>query len=131
MRNIPERIFIVGSIGSGKTHLAGRLSKQLNLDHHNLDDFYWKKKYFLLRGIKEREKLINKAIGEKSWIIEGVYSEGVEGIVKRSNLIICLDLNPFVLIKRVMFRFLKRKSGGEIREKFKALPALIKYASIY
>ncbi len=83
-----------------------------------------------LPELKGREKLINRAIGEKSWIIEGVYSRGVEGIVKKSDLVICLDLNPLILIKRVVFRFIKRKIMGR-EDRFKDLPALIKYAYIY
>ncbi len=40
-----KKIYIVGTMGSGKTYLAKKLSKELNIPHYDLDDLYWKRKY--------------------------------------------------------------------------------------
>jgi len=50
-----NKIFILGSSGSGKTFLANLLSKKLNIPSYDLDDIFWYKKY-----TKKRAREIKK-----------------------------------------------------------------------
>jgi len=100
-----RRIYILGSMGGGKTTLAKIISKKLNLPDYDLDNIFWKRKYDLKRGDKECKKLLDKIIKKDKWIIEGVYSRWVKSGVKRSQLVVWLDL-PF---KTIAYRLIKRK----------------------
>ncbi len=42
-KNIPKRIHIIGSVGSGKTTLAKDLSSKLNIPYYELDNVVWKR----------------------------------------------------------------------------------------
>ncbi|MBS3144559.1 AAA family ATPase, partial [Candidatus Woesearchaeota archaeon] len=40
-----KRIYILGCSGSGKTSVAQELARKLHIQHYDLDDLFWKKKY--------------------------------------------------------------------------------------
>lgn len=42
-KNIPNKIHIIGSVGSGKTTLARELSSKLNIPFYELDNVMWKR----------------------------------------------------------------------------------------
>lgn len=130
MKKFPKKIYIVGAIGSGKTHLAKILSKALKLPHYDLDDIYFIRKHDLRREENKAIRLINKRVKQKQWIIEGVFARNTENIFKNSDLTIILNFSRFILLKRVIIRWIKKWLSG--REKsFMSLFTLIRYAYIY
>jgi adenylate kinase family enzyme len=92
-----NRIYIIGNSASGKTSLAKKLSKILEIKSYDLDDFYWERKFTKKRAPAKVEKLVRKVTHQKRWIIEGVYSSCITCSLDMADLIIWLDY-PFRVI---------------------------------
>lgn len=118
----PRRISVVGSTGSGKTHLARELSEKLDLPHIELDS---------LRGGnraqtgEDRDRFmhaIEDAISRDSWIIDGHYREVRHKIWQRADVVIHLDY-PLVLIARQLLqRYLRKRSQKSTRVRLALSP---------
>lgn len=104
-----NRIYIIGSMGSGKTTFAKKLSQIKNIQHYDLDDIYYVKKFSRKRNKKERVKKLNSIIRNKKWIIEGVYRSWTDKVFEKSDLIILLDIEYKHLRRRLIKRQIKRK----------------------
>jgi adenylate kinase family enzyme len=105
-----SRIHIIGDPASGKTYLAKLLSKKLKIKHYDLDDITHRKDGSK-RDKEERRKLLHKVCVEKRWIIEGAYTHSwISEALKKSNVIIWLDL-PIGL---TALRLIKRESGRRL-----------------
>lgn len=114
-----DKVYVLGAPGSGKTFLAKKLSKILGIEHFDLDDIYWEKKYSVKRTDEERERLLEKIIKRKKWIAEGVYVSWTKEVIKNSGLVIWLDSPTHVLMWRVFSRYCQKK------ESFKDMLALL------
>ncbi|OIJ19010.1 DNA topology modulation protein FlaR [Anaerobacillus alkalidiazotrophicus] len=116
-KNIPNKIHIIGSVGSGKTTLARELSSKLNVPFYELDNVVWKRHKELediRRTEKEREEFLNTLISSNTWIIEGIHNEEwVTNSFRNAELIIFLDTNYSVRTYRIIRRFLLQKLGLE------------------
>ncbi len=99
----PQKIFIVGSPGSGKTTLAKKLSTELGISHFDLDDIR-----FLPDGAKRSDQtaipLVEELTQQPTWIIEGIYVSWIKDFIHKADLIIWLD-TPF---RRAFYRILLR-----------------------
>ena len=59
------KIYVIGGPGSGKTFLANRLEKQLEISHYDLDDLQSDNKantYGTKRNSQERDELLNNIL---------------------------------------------------------------------
>ena len=85
------RILILGNSGSGKTTLGVRLSKELNLPFHELDNLLWCEGW--VRTPKEEYVQSEKAVlGSEKWIVEGLGEvESIPQRIDRSTHIILCD----------------------------------------
>lgn len=114
MNKVPKKIHIIGSVGSGKTTLAKKLSLQLKIPFYELDNIVWKreKNRDIRRSEKEREEFLNTIIHTECWIIEGVHNEDwVSNSFQNADLIIFLDINYRIRTYRIMKRFILQKLG--------------------
>ncbi len=102
-----NRIWIIGGSGSGKTHLAQRLSKILKIKNYELDDILWAKKYTLKRPKSSMIKRLYMITKRKKWIIEGVSSSWIDQGIKKANLVILLIMPSSKIIWRLFLRHLK------------------------
>lgn len=112
----PKKIRIIGSVGSGKTTLARKLSSELDIPYYELDNVVWKrhKSGDTKRTEREREEHLNSIIQTEHWIIEGVHSEDwVSSSFHHAELIIFLDTQYQIRTYRMIKRFLKQKLGLE------------------
>ncbi len=125
-----NRIYILGTSGAGKTTAANLLSKKLKIPSYDLDDLFWKRKYDVKRNEKERQQLLIKICNKRRWIIEGVYDKWVEEAIKKSDLVLLLDIHPFLLTCRLLKRFFKRRKK-EDRGSWRDNIALILYVWRY
>ncbi|MFA5763289.1 MAG: hypothetical protein WC915_00580 [archaeon] len=118
------RIRIFGDIASGKSTLAKKLNRELNIPVFTTDEFVYLEKYTKKRSIKERNKLADKIIKQKDWIIEGVHhSDWIKGASEKADLIIIFD----VCLPRLIFRIIKRTIFQTSWDnKFKSMVTLIK-----
>jgi adenylate kinase family enzyme len=132
MTELPRRIHIIGSTGSGKTYLAKRLSKQLDIPYYELDKVMWSSSVEMAgkNSPEIRDKLLNEIIVKESWIVEGVYYKWLADSFNLADKIIFLTPNTFVRDLRIMNRFIKRRIGIEksnYRQTLKGLVEMIKW----
>ncbi|MFD0047798.1 DNA topology modulation protein FlaR [Actinomycetes bacterium NPDC127524] len=115
-KNAPKKIHIIGSVGSGKTTLAKKLSLLLNIPYYELDNVVWKrhKTGDIRRTEEEREEYLTSIINSEAWIIEGVHNEDwVSPSFQNAQLIIFLDTKNSARIYRIIKRFVFQKLGIE------------------
>ncbi|KKI90554.1 DNA topology modulation protein FlaR [Bacillus sp. SA1-12] len=111
-KTIPKRIHIIGSVGSGKTTLAKRISSMLDIPFYELDNVVWIRNHNgdIRRSEQEREEYLNSIIQSNIWIIEGVHNEEwVANSFHHADLIIFLDTKYSIRTYRIIKRFLKQK----------------------
>jgi len=113
----PNRVFIIGTMGSGKTTLAKSIANKLGIKHNSLDDIYWTRKYTKKRSPEKRERLVKKIIKNKKWVIEGVFQSWVGEIAKKADLIIWLNLHPRRLTWNIIKRYIKNSLSGKEKER--------------
>ncbi len=97
-----RRFFITGNAGSGKTTLAKRMSKELNIPYYSLDSIVWQSGWKTTPLIKKQE-LISNLLKHNEWIIEGVSKD----VLVVADVVIFLDLSRFTCFKRLVKRNIK------------------------
>ena len=107
------KILIVGIVASGKTTLARRLSKLLNIKHYEIDSVVHDDERNIKRSEAEQKKLFNKINKNDSWIIEGTLRKHLFYLCDLADVIIYLDIPVSVRIFRILTRFIKQKLGIE------------------
>ena len=86
-----KRILIVGDSCRGKSTMADLLSKNLNIKHQDLDDFFYIKKFTIRREKQEQLDLVKTFLKENNeWIIEGTTRDMMCLCLKDADLIIHL-----------------------------------------
>lgn len=115
MFNNAKRIYIIGSVGSGKTTYAKKLSIEKKIKHYELDELVWKRNYptDIKRTDKEIDLLFEKVIKKSSWIIEDTGRERFSKGIECADLIIFFDININVRRFRILKRWIKQKIGIE------------------
>ncbi len=98
-----QRIIIVGSTGSGKTHLARQIAARLGLPYHDLDQLYW------LPGWQPRTQddftaQVAAATASPNWIVTGNYRLVRDIVWTRGDTLIWLDYS----FTRTFWQLLKR-----------------------
>ena len=130
------KIHIIGGPGSGKTFLAGNLSRQLGIPHYDLDDLQWDqaaKAYGTKRDPQERDALLKQILQQEDWITEGVYDSWCRQCFDQADRIYVLEVPRHIYRYRIIRRFLRRKLGLEAgkKESLRSLAALLTWADRY
>ena len=81
------KILIVGIVASGKTTLARKLSKLLDIKHYEIDSVVHDDINDVKRSEAEQKKIFNKINKEDNWIIEGTLRKHLFYLCFRCNLI--------------------------------------------
>lgn len=129
-----NRILILGGIGSGKTTLAREISQITKLPHLGIDWIVYKKPWTERNTKKVIIQEMKKASRKRRWVMEGVYSQDwLIPAIKKADLVIILHLPKNILVKRIIFRYLKNKSNKKNKniESFKDMLNLIKFSYKY
>ncbi|ADU29228.1 AAA family ATPase [Evansella cellulosilytica] len=134
--NLPNKIHIIGSIGSGKTTLAKELSAQLNTPFYELDNVVWKRRNNgdVRRTEQERDDYLRSIVTNEKWIVEGVHHKWVSPSFHHADLIIFLNTNITKRKMRIMTRFIKQKIGVEksnYKPSLKILKDLYHYNTVF
>ncbi|ELQ0051121.1 AAA family ATPase [Listeria monocytogenes] len=101
------KIRIIGSVGSGKTTLAKKLSEWQQIDYFETDRIVWKREETEVRRTdNEKIAVLNKILQQENWIIEGVHLEAwVDESINQADVVIFLDLPK----KQIRFQLIKRQ----------------------
>jgi adenylate kinase family enzyme len=107
-----ERVVIIGTSCSGKSHLGKILARKYQAPHIELDDLHWLPDW-QERPDKEFISLVKGRVALDKWIIDGNYSVVRQFVWLRATTIIWLNY-PLSLvliraIKRSFFRALKKE----------------------
>ncbi len=106
-----RKIHIIGSVGSGKTTLARKLSAQVGIPYYELDNVVWERgpQGDRRRTEKERDALLQEIIASDNWIIEGVHHTWIMESLRQADQIILLDPPYSQRTYRIIKRFIKQK----------------------
>ncbi len=109
------KIYILGSVGSGKTTLAKRLSKELNIPFFELDNVVWEyhPEGDIKRSPEEIERLFLEILNNENWIIENVGGSFFDKGFEEADTIIYLNMSKSILYQRVLLRWIKQNLGIE------------------
>ncbi|MGR3764352.1 DNA topology modulation protein FlaR [Rossellomorea sp. NS-SX7] len=128
-----RKIHIIGSVASGKSTLARKLSRNLNIPYYELDNIMWERGADgdRRRPEEERSEMVHSIVRTDSWIVEGVHHQGwmVESLVQ-SELIIFLDTPKRTRTIRIIKRFIEEKSGlkkGNYKQTFSMLMKMFQW----
>lgn len=98
-----KRIVVVGATGCGKSTLAERLSKKLELETIELDALYWKPDWVGSSDEEFRAK-VEAATRTPGWVLAGNYSVTRDIVWPRAEAVVWLDYPLFLVMGRLLRR---------------------------
>ncbi|MCB2313092.1 hypothetical protein LGL55_17710 [Clostridium tagluense] len=106
-----NKIYIIGSVASGKTTLAKKLSNLFDIAWHELDNVVHIRlpSGDVRRFPAERDFEFNKIISCDKWIIEGVFRDCFNEGFDKSDTIILLNTPPYKRKCRIAKRWLRQR----------------------
>jgi adenylate kinase family enzyme len=107
-----ERVFVIGTSGSGKTRLAKRLAEAVGADHVELDDLYWGPDW------SEPEPEVFRAdvarrVSEPRWVMDGNYAASRDVAWSRATHLVWLNYGFPTIFSRMLRRTLRRVLTGQ------------------
>ncbi|CAG7642481.1 hypothetical protein PAESOLCIP111_04345 [Paenibacillus solanacearum] len=110
-----KKILIIGIVASGKTTLAKRLSKKMNIPWYELDAIVHHRtptgRY--KRTAEEQIEVIMEIDNRGEWIFEGTDRTSYQCLYQMADTIIFLDTPLWKRKIRILTRFIKQKLGIE------------------
>ncbi|CAG7640152.1 EutP/PduV family microcompartment system protein [Paenibacillus allorhizosphaerae] len=110
-----NKILIIGSVASGKTTLAKRLSKKINIPWYELDSIVHHQtptgRY--KRTAEEQIEVLKEIDKAGAWIFEGTDRKSYNCLYQMADTIIFLDTPLWKRRIRILTRLLKQKLGIE------------------
>lgn len=104
------KILIIGTVGTGKTTLAKKLSKQYNIKYYEIDSIvHDDDNGGIKRTFKQQDEIIKEINKNNNWIIEGLLRENLYYLLDLSERIILLDVNKRKRNIRILKRYIKQK----------------------
>lgn len=128
------KILIIGIVASGKTTLATKLSKNLNIKKYEIDSIVHDDIKREKRSIDEQKNIINEIDQEKEWIIEGTLRKHLYFLLEKSDKIIYIDIPLKERKKRIIKRYIKQKlriETSNYKPTLKMLLSMYKWTNDY
>jgi adenylate kinase family enzyme len=110
-----NRIHIIGSPGSGKTTLAKELSTHLAIPWYDLDVIAYEGGFGRKIPLDARIQQLQQIIAQRGWITEGAYLWWTEILLDAAELIIWLDMPPYINGWRIVQRHVQTSWAGTNR----------------
>lgn len=129
-----SKIYIIGSVASGKTTLARKLSNLLNIPWYELDEIVYLRlpNGDVKRTKEERDRIFNQVIYSDKWIIEGVYRECFKSGFVMADTIIFLNTPSYKRTYRILKRWIRQKlrlEGSGYAPTIKMLLSMYKWST--
>ena len=133
------KIYIVGSISSGKSTLAKKMSKSLRTPYRSLDEIVYtsdKSKPWgnRKRPVEERDNLFYSVIQQPSWIIEDTGRPCFEVGLMMTDTIILLEISSKLRNYRIVKRWIKQRLGIEksiYNPRYEMLKCMLQWSKDY
>ena len=133
------KLYIVGSVASGKSTLARRISKITGMPCSHLDEVVytpdptqaWGNRK---RPAQERDALFEKILAQDHYIMEDAGRECFISGMEQADAVILLEIPLMVRQKRILLRWLKQNLGIEkciYKPRFEVLKAMFRWAKNY
>lgn len=104
------KILIVGTVGTGKTTLARKLSKDYNIKYYEIDSIVHDDSQNGRKREEEEQNVIIKNINQnENWIIEGVLRKNLQYLLELADKIIYLDVPKDKRNIRILKRYIKQR----------------------
>jgi adenylate kinase family enzyme len=101
----------VGTSGVGKSTFASLLARGLGCPFLELDSVFHQADWVPLALDSFRAQVADFAAGER-WVIDGNYSKVRDLVWARADTVVWLDLPRRVVMRRLVWRTLRRVAGG-------------------
>src|SRR6185312_6271701 len=102
----PRRVLVAGVTGSGKTTLASRLSRILQLPHTEIDSLFhgpnWEPRADFMSDV-------DRLTREPGWVTEWQYSAARPLLAERADTLIWLDFPVWLSMSRLVRRTVRRR----------------------
>ena len=117
------KIDIIGSVASGKTTLAKRISMKYQVPYFEKDNVVWERTIHgdKKRTPEERDKVFLEIIGSNDWIVEGSPRDCLRESFECCDYIIILNEKTYTRLYRVIKRWILQRCG---KEKYNSKPTL-------
>jgi len=117
------RIDIIGSVASGKTTLAKKISLKYQVPYFEKDNIVWQRTSTgdKKRTPKERDSLFKQIVTGDNWIVEGSPRKCLKESFENCEYIIVINERTMIRLARVLKRWLLQKIG---KEKYNSKPTL-------
>jgi len=133
------KLYIVGSVASGKSTLAQQISRETGIPCHHLDEIVyipdptqpWGN---CKRPIEERDALFANILKNKHYIMEDAGREYFIDGMKDADAVILLDIPLYIRKKRILTRWLKQNLGIEkciYKPRLDVIKSMFKWAKNY
>lgn len=97
------RLVVLGPPGAGKTWLAARISRLLDLPFYDLDDLYWLPGWGRPNPA-EWARIQEEVTDGESWVVAGNYQPTVELRMRRADAAVIVDPGPAACVRRLITR---------------------------
>ena len=104
--NSINKILIIGGTGMGKSTLADKLGKELNIPVCHIDAIHFKENW-IEREAKERDEIIRRKINEPKWILDGLYKSTLKESIEKADLVVILWFSKLTQLKGIIKRHIK------------------------
>jgi adenylate kinase family enzyme len=105
-----RRVSVIGTSGAGKSTFAAALAGVLGVPWLELDSVYHQAGWTPLPAEEFRRRVASAAAGS-CWVIDGNYSTARDIVRARADTVIWLDLPKRTVMRRLIFRTLRRVAG--------------------
>ncbi len=133
------KIYIVGSVASGKSTLAKQIAQQIGIKCHSLDEVVHKSDPTnpwgnVKRPVAERERIFDSILQNQHYIIEDTGRACFERGFSNADQIVLLDIPFKVRKRRIITRWIKQNIGLEsctYKPRYRMLKSMIQWAKDY
>ena len=107
------KIDIIGSVASGKTTLARRISEKYKVPFYEKDNIVWERTPSgdRKRTDEERDQIFADIIKSDNWIVEGSPRKNLRESFEYCDYLIVLNVRLSVRLYRVMKRWILQRTG--------------------